>query len=157
MINILRNKLKVRFGDSENGFTLLELMVTIIIVGILVTIAIPIFLTQQRMAVEASVKSDVASTRAFVPYRGDGLITPVSLIESRAIVSQNNVADYWTNTINTIACLQVTHEFSPSDLYSYYYDSSTGITLEGTCENFVTLHGVENLNHVQILPGSVNP
>jgi type IV pilus assembly protein PilA len=47
---------------DERGFTLIELLVVIIIIGILAAIAIPLFLDQRRLAVDAAVKSDVRNT-----------------------------------------------------------------------------------------------
>jgi type IV pilus assembly protein PilA len=48
-------------GEPDKGFTLIELMVVILIVGILTAIAVPLFLTQRVVAFDASVKSDLAS------------------------------------------------------------------------------------------------
>jgi prepilin-type N-terminal cleavage/methylation domain-containing protein len=47
--------------QEDEGFTLIELLVVMIIIGILVAIAIPIFMNQKDKAHETAVKADVKS------------------------------------------------------------------------------------------------
>ncbi|WP_169164675.1 prepilin-type N-terminal cleavage/methylation domain-containing protein [Cellulomonas taurus] len=48
-------------SDRESGFSLIELLVAIIIIGILSAIAIPMFMSQRQKAVDTAAKSDVST------------------------------------------------------------------------------------------------
>jgi prepilin-type N-terminal cleavage/methylation domain-containing protein len=48
-----------RARDTDEGFSMIELLVVIIIIGILAAIAIPVFLQQRKKGYDAAVKSDL--------------------------------------------------------------------------------------------------
>lgn len=48
-----------RQRKSENGFTLAELLVVIVIIGLLTAIAVPIFMNQRQRANDAALQSDM--------------------------------------------------------------------------------------------------
>jgi len=54
---------KLKSIQQEDAFTLIELLVVILIIGILAGIAIPVFLNQQKAAINASLESDVHNTQ----------------------------------------------------------------------------------------------
>ena len=54
-------RIRKSMQEKDQGFTLVELLVVMIIIGILAAIAIPIFMNQRKKAVDSAATSDVST------------------------------------------------------------------------------------------------
>ena len=73
-INRLRNK------KADEGFTLIELLVVVVIIGVLVAIAVPVYLNYRKGAADKSAQSDVRGAISAIEqfYTDNGNQYPVT-------------------------------------------------------------------------------
>lgn len=129
--------------ESEDGFTLIEIAVTLTIIAILTAIAIPVFANQRKKANIASIKEDVTNTALLVeqdkartgsysgtlPAQNNGaggttVLTSKGVTLSITLLSSRTPAT---------ACVQGSYAGYTDPADKYYYVLSEKMLKQGVC------------------------
>jgi type IV pilus assembly protein PilA len=119
------SRLREKRRTSDDGFTLIELLVVVVIIGVLIAIAIPLYLNYRKGAENKSAASDLRNSIAVIEQcYGDGAVYPTAI---------NSTA----TTITGCASTGATIKLSSATAMTYIPNSTT----TATAYNVWTTHG----------------
>ena len=140
-------KMKSLIRIQEEGFTILELLTVCLVLGVLSSVAVPVFLTQRKSSVEATVVSDVRNAamemekEAVLSQTGYAPEIPDTFFRSNGNVI---VIDSSVSSKHAYCIIGTNEEYE--DIFFYYHSDNRVVTEDmNTC-------GFTPIEHMGPLP-----
>jgi type IV pilus assembly protein PilA len=132
MLNKL-HKLREERAQGDKGFTLIELLVVVVIIGILIAIAIPLYLNYQKGAKNKATQSDVRSAVATIEqcYTDNGNSYPLGPVS----LSGNGYV-FPTTTANTPGACSSKMNVSSGTTLTYTALNAAAACTAAPCANY---------------------
>lgn len=127
-------------SDRQDGFTLVELLVTMLIIGVLAAIALPVFLVQREKAHDSSAKADVTTLgKELATYYVDHTSAPtLAIAAGRYVLAGDDLGPASGNvSIGSTDFVDATHwcvdVVNPSGRVQTFKYSAGGGLASGAC------------------------
>ena len=115
-------------ANSQSGFTLLELIVVVAVLGILVAIAVQQFQLHRARAIDASMRSDLKNAAlAMESYYGEFLAYPTTESAIRLVGYRKTLGVTLAISVPTPSTFSLTASRDHGSQPSFTFDSSTGL------------------------------
>jgi prepilin-type N-terminal cleavage/methylation domain-containing protein len=109
---------------SKKGFTLIELMIVVAIIGILAAIAIPKFADLIEKSKEGATKGNIGSLKSAISiyYGNESGIWPAVLANNTSVTIGDDSTLAFSSYMDPIPFVEVTAKFDPSPISPYGSD-----------------------------------
>jgi len=129
-MKLLWNRARAR-REGDDGFTLVELLVVVVIIGILVAIAIPVFLSQREKAWASASESDLRNAAPIAEewFASNGTYASIDM------AAMNTSPDVTLKQVSGDTegyCLLADHG-KLDDTQTFYLDSDDGVVSTTPC------------------------